>query len=178
MTDLNKPVFLLTNWLYNFRNKVLDNFLYGFLENNIGLYKHYTRNWPVVEHPVIDTNNGFIVCYATSLYHVCSISIFLWGRIIWTNFTTALMTHANKLFNWVIEAQCYWLTEAKIIVTNNFLATSGLTFIVSYITNFYTTVLNFNVLFSNFTLSVNLLNNSLVQYLNFFSLKSFFVTKF
>jgi len=44
MSDLNKPPFLLVNWIYNFRNKVLDNFLYGFLENNIGLYKHYTRN--------------------------------------------------------------------------------------------------------------------------------------
>jgi hypothetical protein len=42
-SDLNKPFFLVLDWGSTFLDKALDSFLYGFLENNIGHFKFYTK---------------------------------------------------------------------------------------------------------------------------------------
>ena len=178
VSDFNKPIFVLINWFSNFRNKVLDNFLFGFLENNIGLYKHYTRNWPVTDHPKIDTESGFVMCYLTSLHHVCSISIFLWGRIIWTNFTTAWLLHASRVFNWALDAQWYWLTEAKIVVTHNFTSFTGLNLISSFMVNFYTMLVNIPTLVTTLTVNIHFFTNLISQNVNFFTLKPLYLTTF
>lgn len=80
--DLNKPNNLLNAWIMNFRFNLLDKFLFGYMENNIGSYFYLTRKWPTPIYVEIETEGGFIEFFVTGVDHFAQLSIILYGQVI------------------------------------------------------------------------------------------------
>jgi len=87
----------------NFRLKFLDQFLFGYMENNMGIYRLMTRFWPEPRDPKIITSGGFIEFYVTATDQLLSRSIFLYCEVIRQEFvdfcTRMLVGLALDFFN-------------------------------------------------------------------------------
>lgn len=68
-------------WVQSFKISLLDKFLFGYMENNIGLYAFLTKFWPVNKHPDILTDGGFPEFYVTAIHRILSKSFFLYAEV-------------------------------------------------------------------------------------------------
>jgi len=96
--DTNKTLLILSNWLINFTTSFLDKFLFGFIENNIGIHLYLIRNWPVPTYIEIQTEGGFIEFFVTAVDHFSRRSIILYIRVMQLNFILLL----SRLFNYIL----------------------------------------------------------------------------
>jgi len=66
--------------------KLLDQFLYGYMQGNMGTYKLMTRFWPTPRNPEIIVTRGFVEFYVTAADQFFSRNIFLYNEILQTEF--------------------------------------------------------------------------------------------
>jgi hypothetical protein len=81
LLDLNKGFSLPLQTVSLFKISLLDKFLYGYMENNIGIYKDLTKNLPSKVYIEIDTKNGFFEFFYTALQHVSNRSLLLYLEV-------------------------------------------------------------------------------------------------
>jgi hypothetical protein len=76
----------LMNWGWGFRYNLLDKFLYGYMQNNMGTYRLMTRYWPTPRNPEIIVTGGFPEFFATAIDQLGSRTVFLYGEVMATAF--------------------------------------------------------------------------------------------
>jgi len=82
LLDFSKTPLDHLNWLSSFKLKFLDQFLYGYMQNNMGTYRVMTREWPLPRDPEIAVTGGFVEFFVTAIDQLLSRSIFLYMEVI------------------------------------------------------------------------------------------------
>jgi hypothetical protein len=80
--DFNKELGIISRSISTFKLNLLDKFLYGYMENNIGIYKELVKNFPEKGYTDVDTNHGFISFFFTLMQHFLSRSVLLYLEVI------------------------------------------------------------------------------------------------
>ena len=82
LLDFSKTPADQLNWLVGFKLKFLDQFLYGYMQNNMGTYRLLTKEWPQPRNPEIIVNGGFPEFFVTAIDQFLSRSLFLYLEVI------------------------------------------------------------------------------------------------
>jgi heme/copper-type cytochrome/quinol oxidase subunit 1 len=125
IADSSKPTYLNFSWFLNFKISLLDKFLYGFMESNMGVYKLVTRSWPEPRLLEIKTDGGFTEFYVTAADQLLCFSFFLYAEVIRDSFCDFIKRLTVRFSNFVFAVQLYWTQPFNWVFVQDLLCLGG-----------------------------------------------------